>query len=383
MSAALLMLILVVVTALAFDYINGFHDAANAVATVVSTGVLPLRTAILLAALLNFVGALSGTAVASTIGKGLVAPGEVTQVVVLSALLGAIAWNLFTWYFGIPSSSSHALVGGLVGAGLARAGVRAIQVEGLLKIVESLIVSPLVGFALGFVLMIAILWACRRGRPSRLSPLFRRLQILSAGFMAISHGSNDAQKTMGIITMSLVAYGAIDLESGRFVVPTWVILACAAGDGPGDDGRRRPHHQDDGDEDHRPEADPRVRRRDRRRDHHPVGLAPGPAGLDDARHHRLDHGGGGQPARLRGPVGGHRPHPLGLGADHPHQRGRLVVLLRSGPPGDRPLIPGNLSAIPARPSGDPATDTGVDHRVLRAYAHGRRRPDVGRLRASR
>jgi inorganic phosphate transporter, PiT family len=233
MGVALLMLILVVVTALIFDYINGFHDAANAVATVVSTGVLPLRTAILLAALLNFLGALSGTAVASTIGRGLVATEEVTQSVVLSALLGAIAWNLFTWYFGIPSSSSHALVGGLVGAGLARAGVRAIQVEGLLKIVQSLILSPLVGFALGFLLMIAIFWACRRGRPSRLSPLFRRLQILSAGFMAISHGSNDAQKTMGIITMSLVAYGAIDLESGRFVVPTWVILACALAMGLG------------------------------------------------------------------------------------------------------------------------------------------------------
>src|SRR3954447_10709307 len=121
MSATILVLVLVVVTALAFDYINGFHDAANAVATVVSTGVLPLRTAILLAALLNFVGALSGTAVASTIGRGLVASGEVTQSVVLSALLGAIAWNLFTWFFGIPSSSSHALVGGLVGAGMARA----------------------------------------------------------------------------------------------------------------------------------------------------------------------------------------------------------------------------------------------------------------------
>ncbi len=233
MGAALLMLILVVATALAFDYINGFHDAANAVATVVSTGVLPLRTAILLAALLNFVGALSGTAVASTIGQGLVATGEVTQSVVLSALLGAIAWNLFTWFFGIPSSSSHALVGGLVGAGMARAGARAIQVEGLTKIVQSLIVSPLVGFALGFVLMIAILWACRRSRPSRLSPLFRRLQILSAGFMAISHGSNDAQKTMGIITMSLIAYGALDVESGRLVVPIWVILACALAMGLG------------------------------------------------------------------------------------------------------------------------------------------------------
>src|ERR671916_3027246 len=146
MSTALLTLVLVVLTALVFDYINGFHDAANAVATVVSTGVLPLRTAIVLAALLNFLGALTGTAVASTIGKGLIAPGAVTQVVVLSALLGAIAWNLFTWYFGIPSSSSHALVGGLMGAGLAHAGGRAIRGAGLLKIVESLILSPLVGF---------------------------------------------------------------------------------------------------------------------------------------------------------------------------------------------------------------------------------------------
>jgi PiT family inorganic phosphate transporter len=233
MSTALLTLVLVVLTALVFDYINGFHDAANAVATVVSTGVLPLRTAIVLAALLNVLGALTGTKVASTIGKGLIAPGAVTQVVVLSALLGAIAWNLFTWYFGIPSSSSHALVGGLVGAALARSGGGSIQVAGLIKIVESLIVSPLIGFALGFVLMIAILWAGRQGKPARMSRLFRRLQIASAGFMAVSHGSNDAQKTMGIITMSLVAGGAIGQESGQFVVPLWVILACAVAMGLG------------------------------------------------------------------------------------------------------------------------------------------------------
>src|SRR3954462_10096950 len=189
MTTALLTLVLVVLTALIFDYINGFHDAANAVATVVSTGVLPLRTAILLAAILNVLGAFGGTAVASTIGKGLVAQGAVTQVVVLAALLGAITWNLVTWYFGIPSSSSHALVGGLVGAAMAQSGPVAIQSDGLLRVIASLIVSPLVGFAIGFVLMIAILWACRRGRPARLSRLFRRLQILSAGFMAVSHGS--------------------------------------------------------------------------------------------------------------------------------------------------------------------------------------------------
>jgi inorganic phosphate transporter, PiT family len=227
-SAVLVALILVIVVALVFDYINGFHDTANAIATVVSTGVLPLRTAILLAAALNFGGALLGTAVAGTIGKGLIQPAAVTQGVVLAALSGAIFWNLFTWYFGIPSSSSHALVGGLVGAGIARAGTGAVQVDGLLKIVKSLVVSPVVGFFTAFLVMIAIFWLIRGARPAAISRLFRRLQILSAGFMALSHGSNDAQKTMGIITMSLVAYGSLTGgPAGKFEVPLWVKMACA------------------------------------------------------------------------------------------------------------------------------------------------------------
>ena len=233
MNTALLILVLVVVAALAFDYINGFHDAANAVATVVSTGVLPLRTAILLAALLNFAGALTGTAVAATIGKGLIEPSAVTQVVVLSALLGATLWNLLTWYFGIPSSSSHALVGGLVGSAMAHAGGRSIRFEGLIKVIESLVVSPLVGFALGFVLMVAIVWACRGRSPSRLSWAFRRLQIASAGFMALSHGSNDAQKTMGIIAMSLALYSGESQAGAHFHVPLWVMVACAVAMGAG------------------------------------------------------------------------------------------------------------------------------------------------------
>jgi PiT family inorganic phosphate transporter len=232
-NTALLILVLVVVTALVFDYINGFHDAANAVATVVSTGVLPLRTAILLAALLNFAGALTGTAVAATIGKGLVEPGAVTQVVVLSALLGAILWNLVTWYFGIPSSSSHALVGGLVGSALAHAGGRSIRSDGLIKVVESLVVSPLVGFGIGFVLMVVILWVCRGMSPSRVSRTFRRLQVASAGFMALSHGSNDAQKTMGIIAMSLALYSGGSDAAAHFHVPPWVMVACAAAMGAG------------------------------------------------------------------------------------------------------------------------------------------------------
>jgi PiT family inorganic phosphate transporter len=223
----------VVVAALAFDYINGFHDAANAVATVVSTGVLPLRTAILLAALLNFAGALTGTAVAATIGRGLIEPGAVTQVVVLSALLAATLWNLVTWYFGIPSSSSHALVGGLVGSAMAHAGAHSIRADGLIKVIESLIVSPVVGFALGFVLMVAIVWACKGRSPSRLSRTFRRLQIASAGFMAVSHGSNDAQKTMGIIAMSLALYAGESQAGAHFHVPLWVMVACAAAMGAG------------------------------------------------------------------------------------------------------------------------------------------------------
>lgn len=229
MSTLLVILILVILVALVFDYINGFHDTANAIATVVSTGVLPIRTAILLAAALNFGGALLGTAVASTIGKGLIAPAAVTQIVVLCGLLGAIFWNLFTWYFGIPSSSSHALVGGLVGAGVAHAGNGAVQMAGLTKVVKSLIISPLVGFAAAFTVMILIFWIVRHARPAKLTRTFRHLQIVSAGFMALSHGSNDAQKTMGIITMALVSYGAIQGgEPGKFHVPLWVVLACAS-----------------------------------------------------------------------------------------------------------------------------------------------------------
>jgi PiT family inorganic phosphate transporter len=232
-DTALLILVLVITAALAFDYVNGFHDAANAVATVVSTGVLPLRTAILLSALLNFAGALTGTAVAATIGKGLIEPGAVTQVVVLSALLGAIAWNLVTWYFGIPSSSSHALVGGLVGSATAHAGVGSIRYGGLIKVIESLIISPLIGFAIGFVLMVAIAWACRGRSPFRVSRAFRNLQIVSSGFMALSHGSNDAQKTMGIIAMSLALYSGGSRAAAHFEVPLWVMVACATAMGAG------------------------------------------------------------------------------------------------------------------------------------------------------
>jgi PiT family inorganic phosphate transporter len=229
----LTLVITVIIVALIFDFINGFHDTANAIATVVSTGVLPLRTAIMLAAVLNFVGALTGTAVASTIGKGIITPSTITLVVVLSALIGAIFWNLFTWYYGIPSSSSHAMVGGIIGAGVAHSGFSSIQGPGMTKIFFSLILSPVAGMLIAFILMLALYWAFRRAAPVAVSGLFRKLQMLSAGFMALSHGSNDAQKTMGVITMALVAYGSVTMTGSKLVVPTWVILASAAAMGLG------------------------------------------------------------------------------------------------------------------------------------------------------
>jgi len=229
----LTLVITVIIVALIFDFINGFHDTANAIATVVSTGVLPLRTAIMLAAVLNFVGALTGTAVASTIGKGIITPSTITLVVVLSALIGAIFWNLFTWYYGIPSSSSHAMVGGIIGAGVAHSGFSSIQGPGMTKIFFSLILSPIAGMLIAFILMLALYWAFRRAAPVAVSGLFRKLQMLSAGFMALSHGSNDAQKTMGVITMALVAYGSVTMTGSKLVVPTWVILASAAAMGLG------------------------------------------------------------------------------------------------------------------------------------------------------
>lgn len=245
MDAALVLLIVVVVAALAFDFINGFHDCANAIATVVSTGVLPMRTAILFAAALNFVGALIGTAVASTVGKDVVAHALIDpavadvhrkalmQLMVLAGLGGAIFWNLFTWYFGIPSSSSHALIGGIAGAAIARGGADAIQYAGFMKIVKSLLLSPIIGFFGGFLMMVLIVWLCRRKKPHKVSRRFRKLQLVSAGFMAFSHGGNDAQKTMGVISMALVAYGTLKIHEGKMPVPGWVVVLCAIAMGLG------------------------------------------------------------------------------------------------------------------------------------------------------
>jgi PiT family inorganic phosphate transporter len=219
-----LVLIAVLGLAIAFDYINGFHDTANAIATSDTTRALRPGWAIAMSATANFFGALTGTAVARTVGSGLIDTNVESETMIAAALVGAITWNLITWRLGIPSSSSHALIGGLLGAALAAAGIGSWKVDGIMeKVLLPLIASPLIGFVLGLVVMIVIFNLFQRAHPARLNGVFRRLQVLSAGYMAFSHGSNDAQKTMGIMTLALFSAGVID----EFRVPLWVILVAA------------------------------------------------------------------------------------------------------------------------------------------------------------
>jgi PiT family inorganic phosphate transporter len=217
------LLLCVIVLALIFDFINGFHDTATAIATSVSTRVLSPKAAVSMATVLNMVGALTGTAVAKTVGSGIVEASCITQVTIISALIAAIIWDLITWYYGLPTSSSHAILSSIVGAGIATAGTNVIIQKGVYKVLMGLIFSPLIGFILGFFLMLFLVWLFRRSTPTLVSNLFGRLQIVSAAYMAFSHGSNDAQKTMGIITMALVSYYNLP----EFHVPLWVIIVCA------------------------------------------------------------------------------------------------------------------------------------------------------------
>lgn len=218
-----ILLCLVIVSALVFDYINGFHDTANAIATCVSTRALSVRSAIIMAAVLNFVGAMISTKVAKTIGSGIVDGANVTQMVVLAGVIGAIIWNLITWYYGLPSSSSHAIIGGIMGSVFAHAGLGALKWAGLQKIVLALILSPIIGTVAGFVVMLILFRVFRNHAPSNLNKHFRRLQVASAALMAFSHGTADAQKSMGVITLALVSYGLLK----TFVVPWEVMVACA------------------------------------------------------------------------------------------------------------------------------------------------------------
>jgi PiT family inorganic phosphate transporter len=221
----LLTVIAIIGVALAFDYINGFHDAANSIATVVSTRVLSPGQAVVWAAFFNFIAAFFfGTAVAKTIGKGMIDLSAVTFGVIFGGLMGAIVWDLITWYFGLPTSSSHALIGGYAGAAIANAGFGAIIVSGWTKTLIFIVLAPLIGLTLGFLLMVATFWAFRRATPVRVDRVFRKLQLVSAALYSLGHGGNDAQKTMGIIAGVLVTAGYMK----TFSIPLWVILAAHA-----------------------------------------------------------------------------------------------------------------------------------------------------------
>ena len=224
-QVGLWVVVLLVLLALAFDFMNGFHDAANSIATVVSTGVLKPGQAVLFAAVFNFIAIfVFHLSVAATIGKGLAQPGVVDVNVVFGALVGAISWNFITWYYGIPSSSSHALIGGIVGAVISKAGASALVASSLWKTVIFIFVSPLMGFLLGSVMLISVSWLLRRSTPSRVDRWFRRLQLVSAGAYSLGHGGNDAQKTIGIVWMLLIATG-YSVASDKSP-PTWVVLSC-------------------------------------------------------------------------------------------------------------------------------------------------------------
>ena len=219
------MIVLLILIALAFDFMNGFHDAANSIATVVSTRVLTPRMAVAWAAFFNFVAAFGfGVAVATTVGKGIVAPEVVDRAVIFAALVAAFLWDLITWHYGLPSSSSHALIAGLAGAGVAKAGVGVLLPAGLVKVVVFIVVSPLVGFFLGALFMVVIIRLVHRASPFTIDRAFRRLQLLSAAGYSLGHGTNDAQKTMGIIAVLLFTSGYLK----TFYVPFWVILICHA-----------------------------------------------------------------------------------------------------------------------------------------------------------
>jgi PiT family inorganic phosphate transporter len=225
LSTSFTAVVVIILVALTFDFLNGFHDAANSIATVVSTRVLSPKKAVLWAAFFNFVAAfVMGTAVAKTMGKGMIDLAVVTNEVILAGLIGAIAWNLFTWYYGLPVSSSHALIGGYAGAAVAKAGPGAILISGWSKTLIFIVLAPVMGMFFGFVLMVAVTWIFRRWHPFKLDQLFRRLQLVSAGLYSLGHGGNDAQKTMGIITGLLVTGGYLK----TFDVPLWVILISHA-----------------------------------------------------------------------------------------------------------------------------------------------------------
>ena len=222
----MVLIAILIAIALIFDFLNGLHDAANSIATIVSTRVLSPRYAVIWAAFFNFIAfAVFGLSVAATIGKGIVSPSTINDAVIFGALMGAIVWNVVTWLAGIPSSSSHALIGGLVGAGLCKGGWNAIVWPGLGKTAAAIVLSPAIGFAMALLLVLIVSWSFIKASPLWVDKVFRHVQFISASAYSLGHGGNDAQKTMGIIAALLFAHG---MEGGKFHVPFWVVLACQA-----------------------------------------------------------------------------------------------------------------------------------------------------------
>ncbi len=349
----LLTLWFLVGVALLFDFLNGMHDAANSIATIVSTRVLSPRAAVVWAAGFNFIAfVFFGLHVANTVGSGIVSVHIVTDRVIFGALGGAIAWNIITWLGGIPSSSSHALVGGLVGAGLAKAGTKAIVWQGVGKTAAGIVVSPVMGFALALVLVLAVSWIFVRSRPVAVDRLFRRLQFVSASLYSLGHGGNDAQKTMGIIAVLLYVHAG---GHGQFHVPLWVVLACqtAMALGTFSGGWRIVHTM--GSEDHPPDPHAGLLRRDRRRDHPVRGHLSGDPCVDDPYHHGRDHRGRRRAAHVGRSLGGGAGHRHGLGHHHAGRRPdcrRPLCRQRVGPHVKRGRLVGiQYAALPYRQTG--------------------------------
>ena len=327
-----LTLVAVVAVALFFDFTNGFHDTANSIATSVSTRALSPRAAVLSAAILNVAGAFVSFEVAATVANDIVEPGVVTLDVVLAGLVGAITWNLITWYLGLPSSSSHALIGGVVGSAIAAGGFGVVQWNGLVeKVAIPSLLAPLFGIVGAAALMLAVMWVVRKRAPGLVNRVFRRLQLVSGGFVAFTHGTNDAQKTMGVIALALVASGHLSADFDR--PPTWVIVSAALAMGLGtyaggwriiktlghadcEAGSAAWVRSPDGDG--RDPLDDRALRL---------------PGLDDAHRLRLGAGGGSDPAPQRGALGRRGQHSRRLGADDPRGRDRRS---RNGSPDATP-----------------------------------------------
>ncbi len=330
MDSNLLAVVALIAVALVFDFINGFHDAANSIATVVSTRVLTPGKAVIWAAFFNFIAAFTfGTAVAKTVGAGLVDISIVSFSVIFAGLMGAIIWDLITWYYGLPTSSSHALIGGYAGAAVTKAGWGAIIVSGWTKTLIFIVLAPLIGMILGFLLMVAILWIFSGFSPGRVDQWFRKLQLLSAAAYSLGHGGNDAQKTMGIIAGALVAGGYLGLEDGHLPIPHMGRAHRARGDRARHALGRLAHHPHDGIEDHQADARGRFRRRDGWRHLALHRDAPRRPRQHDAYDHRRDHRRRIDPAAVGRPLGRGRPDCVGLDPDDSrlsvHRRGHLLA----------------------------------------------------------